>query len=115
MLYHLLSNSHLGWKYKNGGQHFLTMLFARVMPAVMISCVVMIQSLELCLSVKDTTVVSGLGLRLAVCSAQGLGQQLLHVEGTLTAISRTEATNAPPRYLQIALSTIQFTKVLYYI
>lgn len=87
------------------------MLFMRVM----ISCVVMIQSLELCLSVKDTTVVSGRGLRLAVCSAQGLGQQLLHVEGTLTAISRTEATNVPSRYLQIALSTIQFSEVLCYI
>lgn len=111
MLYHLFSISHQGWKCRNEGQRLITMLFMRVM----ISCVVMIQSLELCLSVKDTTVVSGRGLRLAVCSAQGLGQQLLHVEGTLTAISRTEATNVPSRYLQIALSTIQFSEVLCYI
>lgn len=41
---------------------------------------------------KDATVVPGQGPRLVVCSREGLGQQLLHVEGTLTAISRTEAT-----------------------
>lgn len=40
---------------------------------------------------KDATVVPGQGPRLVVCSREGLGQQLLHVEGTLTAISRTEA------------------------
>lgn len=52
----------------------------------------MIQLLELGPSVEDTSVVSGLGPRLVVCSREGLGQQLLHVEGTLTAISRTDAT-----------------------
>lgn len=33
---------------------------------------------------------------MVVCSREGLGQQLLHVEGTLTAISRTEATSIKP-------------------
>lgn len=56
----------------------------------------MLQLLGLCLSVEDTTVVSGQGPRLVVCSREGLGQQLLHVEGTLTAISRTEATSIKP-------------------
>lgn len=50
---------------------------------------------------KDATVVPGQGPRLVVCSREGLGQQLLHVEGTLTAISRTEATRIKPCHPQI--------------
>lgn len=61
---------------------------------IMLSCIVMIQLLERCLSVEDTTVVSGRGPRLVVCrSGEGSGQQLLHVEGTLTAVSRTEGNS----------------------
>lgn len=48
------------------------------------------------LSVEDTSVVSGWGPSLVVCSRKGLGEQLLHVEGTLTVISRTEATSIKP-------------------
>lgn len=86
-----------------------------------LSCMIMTQSLDLCLSVKDTTVVPGRGPRLVVCRADGLGQQLLHVEGTLKAISRTEATSVLPRHPRITLlpsshdgllERIRFTPVL---
>lgn len=56
----------------------------------------MIYSLEVFLSVEDRSVVSGPGPRWVVCSREGSGQQLLRVEGTLTAISRTKATTVKP-------------------
>lgn len=61
---------------------------------------------------KDATVVPGLGPRLVVCSREGLGQQLLHVAGTLTAVSRTEATRIKPRHAEttcILLSGRRYT------
>lgn len=64
--------------------------------------------LERCVGVEDTSVVSGQGPRLEECSGEGLAQQLLHVEGTLTAISRTEAIGMKP------LSPSYLTLTLYY-
>lgn len=47
---------------------------------------------DVCLGFEDTSVVPGQGPRFVVCGGEGVGQQLLHVEGTPTAVSRTEAT-----------------------